>query len=159
MQDEDGTFPGGRGEGVKRKLTEEEVRGLFTKCSRGGSNEAADKGDYLSASDQAPPPQVGCGDGAVDDAAALHAPSSGSVCKGATVNVGGVPMNPWGMGTLPLSVAYPDPTKRPKEAAAISIILEALDAGCQFFDTADTYCPDPPNDFHYCERLLCRALE
>jgi hypothetical protein len=160
-------MPGGeeadRGQaGSKRKLTEEEVRGLFSnKSSKGGSSETADKDDFRSAPDQDPEEEeeVIDVDGALDDAAEAPASSGGSVYQGATVNIGGVSINPWGMGTLPLSVAYPDPNKRPKQDAAISIIQGALDAGCQFFDTADTYCPDPPQGFHYCEKLLRRAIE
>jgi hypothetical protein len=147
--------------GAKRKLTGDEIRGLFSsKSSKGGSSETADKDDFRSAPDQDPKEEeVTDVDGAFDDAAAAPTSSKGSVYQGETVNIGGVPINPWGMGTLPLSVAYPDPNLRPREDAAINIIRGALDAGCAFIDTADTYCPDPPQGFHYCEKLLRRAIE
>lgn len=63
-----------------------------------------------------------------------------------------------GFGTLSLGVLYPDKRQRPSRAQAIGIVHALLDAGCRFFDTADTYCADA-RDLHYVERLLAEAFE
>lgn len=148
---------------AKRKLTDEELRGLFISVE-GNKKSKADKEEGIKA--------LGGSTGRRHWAEAEEgmlmpcpaqdidkAPCSTIVAyAGERVRLGNILVNPYGLGTLPMSVIYPDPAKHPTEAVALAIILEALSVGTQLFDTADSYCPRPPSDFHYAEKMLWRAL-
>jgi len=58
-----------------------------------------------------------------------------------------------GFGGMPLSI----PGRPDDEAAAIRVILAALDAGMTLIDTADVYCLDD-TDIGHNERLVAKAL-
>jgi aryl-alcohol dehydrogenase-like predicted oxidoreductase len=66
--------------------------------------------------------------------------------------LGGTPVHPIGLGTMPLSIPG-----RPDDQQAISTIHAALDAGVNLLDTADAYS-DGEHDVGAGERLIARAL-
>jgi aryl-alcohol dehydrogenase-like predicted oxidoreductase len=66
--------------------------------------------------------------------------------------LGGTPVFPIGLGTMPLSVPG-----RPDEQQSIRTIHAALDAGVNLLDTADAYS-DGEHDVGAGERLIARAL-
>jgi diketogulonate reductase-like aldo/keto reductase len=74
-----------------------------------------------------------------------------------TIKIGDDVVPAFGYGTLSLGVLYPDKSKRPTEQQSIEIIHALLDAGCRFFDTADTYCASSA-DLHYVEKLMAKAF-
>lgn len=57
------------------------------------------------------------------------------------------------MGCMPLSIKK----DRPSEAEAVKVLLAAVDAGINFFDTADCYCQGA-EEFGHNERLVGRAI-
>lgn len=57
-----------------------------------------------------------------------------------------------GFGTWPLSREG-----RPSDSESLHVLLAALDAGIDFFDTADAYCRDQ-SEAGYSERMLAKAL-
>jgi aryl-alcohol dehydrogenase-like predicted oxidoreductase len=62
------------------------------------------------------------------------------------------------LGTLALSILYPDPAARPPREAAIALLRRAvLEHGVRLIDTADTYC-GAARDLHYAERLVAECL-
>ena len=61
-------------------------------------------------------------------------------------------VSPIGMGCMPLSLA-----ERPLESTAIRVLHAAMEAGTNFFDTADVYCQDH-RDIGHNERLIAKAL-
>eukprot|EP00931_Biecheleriopsis_adriatica_P102732 TRINITY_DN77670_c0_g1_i1.p1 TRINITY_DN77670_c0_g1~~TRINITY_DN77670_c0_g1_i1.p1 ORF type:complete len:408 (+),score=68.17 TRINITY_DN77670_c0_g1_i1:71-1294(+) len=63
----------------------------------------------------------------------------------------------FGLGTLALGVTYPDPGLRPSDSDAVALLVKAIQAGVEVIDTADAY-GSGPDDMHYCERLVARAL-
>ena len=83
-----------------------------------------------------------------------------------TVCLGGVHVNAIAVGTLAWSVAYPDASKRPSDELIRIMIREALgwrgalaSAAPTLFDCADSYCPSPPQDFGWMERVLAAELQ
>lgn len=64
----------------------------------------------------------------------------------------GLAVCPIGLGAMPLSIEG-----RPTEAEAIRVICEALDAGIDLIDTADSYCIDEHEVGHN-ERLVGKAV-
>src|SRR6185369_4780054 len=65
----------------------------------------------------------------------------------------GIQVFPVGLGGMPLSLE-----SRPPEARALEVLKASLDAGVDFIDTANVYCPDN-NDLGHNERLIRKALE
>lgn len=65
----------------------------------------------------------------------------------------GIKVFPVGLGGMPLSVG-----DYPQEAQALEVLKAAFDAGMDFVDTANVYCPDN-NDIGHNERLIQKALE
>eukprot|EP00466_Bigelowiella_natans_P010229 jgi/Bigna1/70427/fgenesh1_pg.12_\ len=63
----------------------------------------------------------------------------------------------FGVGTLAMSVKYPDPAKALSRTAAKKLLRKALVEGVQLFDTADTYSPNP-HQLHYTEELLSEVF-
>lgn len=82
-----------------------------------------------------------------------------------TVYIGGVAVNPIGLGTLALGVEYPEKDKKPSRADAQQIIKafharaqEQLPRATCFLDTADTYCSGQ-HDLHSVEQLIADVVE
>lgn len=65
----------------------------------------------------------------------------------------GVKVYPIGWGPMPLSLSG-----RPSERVAMAVFRAALDAGVDFWDTADAYCIDDREPGHS-ERLIARAIK
>lgn len=65
----------------------------------------------------------------------------------------GIRVHPIGLGAMPLSLS-----DRPDEAQAMEVFRAALDAGVNFFDTANSYCIDE-RDVGHNERLIAKGLE
>lgn len=65
----------------------------------------------------------------------------------------GVKVYPIGWGPMPLSLSG-----RPDERSAMAVFRAALDAGVDFWDTADAYCIDDREPGHN-ERLIAKALK
>ena len=65
----------------------------------------------------------------------------------------GVEVYPIGWGPMPLSLSG-----RPSERDAMAVFRAALDAGVDFWDTADSYCIDDKEPGHG-ERLIATALK
>lgn len=65
----------------------------------------------------------------------------------------GIKVFPVGLGAMPLSIH-----DHPDETQALEVLKAAFDAGMDFVDTANVYCPDN-NDIGHNERLIQKALE
>jgi len=65
----------------------------------------------------------------------------------------GVKVHPVGWGVMPLSTR----SRRPDRPAALAVFKAALDAGVDFWDTADSYCLDDTEPGHN-ERLIAWAI-
>lgn len=65
----------------------------------------------------------------------------------------GIRVFPVGLGGMPLSLEG-----RPSEEQALEVLKAAFDAGMDFVDTANVYCPND-NDIGHNERLIQKALE
>ena len=89
----------------------------------------------MAAADGAPEPEP---PPAAPPPAAAAEPYPATVALGGG-GAGGVRVPPVGVGTLALTVLYPDPARRPAWAAAVAALRGAADRGVRFFDTADTY--------------------
>eukprot|EP00927_Polykrikos_kofoidii_P018903 TRINITY_DN18799_c0_g1_i1.p1 TRINITY_DN18799_c0_g1~~TRINITY_DN18799_c0_g1_i1.p1 ORF type:complete len:381 (+),score=18.80 TRINITY_DN18799_c0_g1_i1:149-1291(+) len=80
-----------------------------------------------------------------------------------SVSVCGLRLDPYGLGTLPLGIEYPEPEKRPSRIAALALLHTAFRSGVQLLDTADSYCAGPGGSAeasapHYVERLISDAI-
>lgn len=62
-------------------------------------------------------------------------------------------MMPFGLGTMPLSIAG-----RPSAEDSTAVIHRAIELGVTFFDSADSYCLDE-SDKHHSETLLRQAID
>lgn len=62
-----------------------------------------------------------------------------------------------GFGTMGLGVLYPEPARRPSREESIAMIHCAIELGCEFFDTADSYSASG-SDYGYVEALLRDAI-